>query len=304
MIRRHRRTWQTASLLYARSLDLAVLTLIGKQLTRCTAPLVYEILDIHPALTRQGLRSRLLRWLERRVLRRCRLLVVSSPAFIENYFRPRQRFSGQSFLLENKWPQAQMARLPTKLPCELDDLGPRWTIGWFGNIRCPESLHILTEVADRLSDRVTIYLRGCVTLIGKETLMNAIRHRQNMIFEGEYLAPDDLPDIYSRVHFNWCIDLCDGDNSRWLLPNRLYEGGYFGIPALAVSDHETGRVVRQRHLGVSLDNPLTESLCDMLLKMSCDQYVQMRYGIESLPKSQFVDTGDMVRLVAMAVPTA
>ncbi len=301
VFRAHRSLWQSASLVYARNLDLALLALIGKAVTRCRAPLAYEVLDIHPVLTKQGIRGVLMRWMERRVLARSRILIVSSPAFLRNYFQPVQHYQGESFLLENKWPSQKMATLTRKLPCEFTEPHPKWTIGWFGNIRCLQSLEILTELADALPDRVSIYIRGCATLLGQQKLLDVIRDRENMVFEGEYFAPFELPEIYSKVHFNWCVDLGDGDNSRWLLPNRLYEGGYFGIPALALTSHETGRIVAQQQLGITLESPVTEHLRTVLSSMTRDQYMRLRGRIESMPVTQFVDDGEMGNLMQIAL---
>ncbi len=293
----HRRPWRSASVLYARNLDMALLALIGKAITRCPASFVYEILDIHPATTKPGIRGVFLRWLERRVLNRSQLLVVSSPAFLQNYFHPVQGFTGKSFVLENKWPSEEMSNLPREIPCELNGAEPKWTIGWFGNIRCPKSLELLTELADALPERVRIYIRGCASLMGKQKLMDVIRDRENMVFEGEYCAPRELPAIYSNVHFNWCVDLCGGKNSLWLLPNRMYEGGYFGIPALAIAGYETGRIVRQRKLGISLDGPDVEELGEILSNMTREDYERLRRRIQSLPVANFVDHGDLAQLM-------
>ena len=57
-------------------------------------------------------------------------------------------------------------------------------------------------------------MQGCDTLLLNGDLQQAASDHFNMIFAGEYDAPADLPEIYSRVHFNWCVDLSDGDNSR------------------------------------------------------------------------------------------
>ena len=186
----NRRSWRAATMLYVRNLDLALLTLLGKAMTRCRAPLVFEVLDVHPELAKRGTRAVLLRWLERRVLNRCELLVVSSPAFLKNYFHPIQGYTGRTFLLENKWPCENFCADDRKLAYELNDHQPVWTIGWFGNLRCPRSLDILTELADALPDRVKIYMRGCASLLGEQLLANAIGNRPNMFFEGEYRAPE------------------------------------------------------------------------------------------------------------------
>ena len=295
---RKRCVWRKATVVYARNLDLALLALIGKLLTRCQAPLVYEVLDIHPILTRRDMRGAMMRWLERRVLRRCDLLVVSSPAYLRSYFHPVQGFQGTTFLLENKRAPASTVDENRNLQYQVADRQPVWTIGWFGNLRCQRTLDILTEVADGLPDRVKIYMRGCASLLGEEKLNAAIDGRANMVFAGEYDAPDELVTIYSQVHFNWCGDFSDGVNSAWLLPNRIYEGGYFGIPAIAIAGHETGRIVDERRLGISLAAPFANGLKELLLNMDRDEYVRLRESIEAQPASNLVTTDDMARLTS------
>ena len=47
----------------------------------------------------------------------------------------------------------------------------------------------------------------------------------DLSFLGPYAWPGDLPDIYGGVDVAWLIDRYQaGQNSDWLLPNRLYEG--------------------------------------------------------------------------------
>jgi len=301
----HRRTWQDATLVYARNLDLAILALVGKSLTRCRAPLVFEVLDIHPLLAKRTIQGALLRWVERRVLNRCQLLVVSSPAYLREYFDRWQRFQGKTFVLENKWPHDDSFPKTRRLDCSLTTAAtekPRWTIGWFGNIRCPKSLEILRQLAEALPDQVAIYLRGCPSLLGEGVLERAIRGRDNMSFSGEYSAPEDLPAIYAKVHFNWCGDFSDGENSRWLLPNRVYEGGYLGVPALAVEGHETGRIVKERDLGITVDEPYADNLKQYLLALDHEQYSSMRRRIESQPEQHFVDHRDLAQLLNSVAP--
>src|SRR6185437_12819773 len=77
-------------------------------------------------------------------------------------------------------------------------------------------------------------------------------------FGGPY-RPKDLPSLYGELHFNWSVDYFqDEGNSRWLLPNRLYEGGRFGVPPIARADSETGRWLKARGLGVVQDDPPAE----------------------------------------------
>jgi succinoglycan biosynthesis protein ExoL len=118
-----------------------------------------------------------------------------------------------------------------------------------------------------------------------------------MRYDGEYVAPEDLARIYTDIHFNWCVDLCGDDNSRWLLPNRLYEGGYFGIPAVAMSGHEAGKVVRERRWGVVLEPPILRALQHYLETLTPEKYGALRSGIEAMPVSDFVDLGEVCMMV-------
>lgn len=310
-IRRHRSAWRRATIIYARNLDLALLGWLARVVTRCRAPLVYEVLDIHPVLLSSGLKGRFARWLERRILRRCRLLVISSPAFAECYFEKRQGYTGPTFLLENKWPREGIfaERMCVSLPYDADS--PVWTIGWFGNLRCERSLRLLVDLADALPNRVRISLRGCASYMGEERLRASIAGRTNIEFGGEYVAPDDLPDLYRQIHWNWCADFSGGENGRWLIPNRIYEGGFFGVPALAVAGHYTGRLVQERRLGVALGTPpssglsswepshseLLDALVRLLTGTTPAEYRQLRRTIEEQPIDAFVDTGDLDRMI-------
>ena len=65
-------------------------------------PLVLELADIQPAMTGSGLVSKILRAIERAVLKRSALLVTTSPGFVREYFLPVQGYTGEIFLLENK----------------------------------------------------------------------------------------------------------------------------------------------------------------------------------------------------------
>ena len=78
---------------------------------------------------------------------------------------------------------------------------------------------------------------------------------------GPTCRSSDLETLYREVDFAWALDLEHTDhNSRWLMPCRFYEAGYFGVPCLAVRDFEVGTVVEQHGIGWTFDEPLEERL--------------------------------------------
>jgi succinoglycan biosynthesis protein ExoL len=81
------------------------------------ARLVYECLDIHRTLLGRGVADRAIQAVEARLLRAIDLLVVSSPAFLQEYFDRRRTLTAPRLLVENKvlaigggialWPTAR-----------------------------------------------------------------------------------------------------------------------------------------------------------------------------------------------------
>jgi len=291
VLTRHRAELRRADVFYARNIDMAALALAAKWLSGAAAPLVYEVLDVQRVFVGRGLVSRLFRWAERRVLARADLLVVSSPAFLAEYFQPVQGYRGRSFLLENKvsFAQAQAAARPAAG----EPPAGKWVIGWFGTLRCTKSLSMLCEIAAALPQSVEIYLRGVPTETGLDYFQQAIAGHPNMIYGGEYRNPDDLAQMYGRVHLTWAFDYLDeGTNSKWLLPNRLYEGGCYGAVALAAAGTETGAKVRELGLGYAFETPVAENVIAFLRRYSMERYRARRAHVLGLPEDTFCDRHD------------
>lgn len=79
-----------------------------------------------------------------------------------------------------------------------------------------------------------------------------------MRFGGPY-AQTDLASVYGTCDFTWAIDYSQrGQNSDWLLPNRIYEGTYYNSPAIAVAGTETASWLKSRKAGILLGDPKAE----------------------------------------------
>ncbi|HEY9538076.1 MAG TPA: glycosyltransferase [Kiloniellaceae bacterium] len=304
---RHRRALREADFFYARNIDMCALALAGKRLSGARAPLIYEVLDVQRVFLGSGPVSRLFRWAERQLLKRSDLLVVSSPGFDRHYFRSVQGYRGRLFLLENKISFAQASAVARPRPDVAAAGAPpaapqKWVIGWFGTLRCRKSLAMLCRIAAALPDKVEIYLRGVPTETGLEAFQRAIADHPNMIYGGEYRNPHDLAEIYGRVHLTWAFDFLDeGANSDWLLPNRLYEGGYFGSVALASEHTQTGAKVRELGLGYTVGPPEVDNLVAFLRRYSAEEHLARRAHILSLPLEEFCDLQDTRRLCELVL---
>lgn len=296
-ILRHAGALRRARLIYARNIDMAALALAAKRLSGSKAPLAYEVLDVQRAFLREDAVGRGLRAAERRVLAGADCLVVSAPAFVTRYFEPVQHYAGPWRLLENKIPASRIAAAPARFeraPGHPPLDGPV-VIGWFGVLRCARSLDMLEEIAIRCGARVRVVLRGkpAPEDISQERLRRAQAAAPNLVYEGPYASPDDLADLYSGVHYTWALDYQDaGANSDWLLPNRLYEGGYFGAPTLARAQTEVGRRVVEEGLGLALPEPAVEAACDLVARFDPEAYGRDRAALLARSPDAFVDTDD------------
>jgi succinoglycan biosynthesis protein ExoL len=294
---RHRDRLADCGVVYAVNTDNALLSLLGMFLSGRRVPLVLELADIQPAMTGTGIRSRIFRWVERLVLDRTALLVTTSPGFVREYFHPVQQFRGEVFMLENKvypsdglGPVADAETVPAQG-------GRPWVIGCFGAFRCRRSLELMRELCDCLPGRVRFILRGypAGTIAGE--FHGLIENHPLIEFGGAYSYPDDLAAMYSGVDFNWAFDESDpGGNSAWLLPNRIYEGALFGVPAIAADATETGNWIRDRGLGWTFGEPLGGSLAAFFQSLETRDWTGLRRNCLAHPRRDFTGEDDYAAL--------
>lgn len=297
---RRRRALRGADVLLARNLDMALLALLGRWASGSRAPLVYQCLDIHGLFARRGPLAVLARRAEAMVLRRTHRLVLSSPRFLEAHFGPVHDWQGETQVIENRifWPGPP----PPRPAAALRNPGPL-RVGWVGTLRCPRTLALLAETADRMGPRVQIVLRGVVHGHQLPNFGKVISARPNMHYDGPYAYPEGLAQAYAGLDCVWAQDLWQrGGNSDWLLPNRLYEAGYFGCPSIAVAGTETACVVRGRALGLVIP----EARADMLvpvLEAGHTALGQLRRGLLARPDDAFcLTTDEIARMLDLPAP--
>jgi succinoglycan biosynthesis protein ExoL len=261
-------------------------------------PIVYECLDIHRLVLRNDFVGRTLRGAERHLARDVKLLVTSSPAFVANYFEPFGQVAAPIELVENKYFDVA--------PVAADDLAnagnpeaPPWRIGWFGALRCRRSLELLAGFTRRQGGRFEVVLRGRPALSEFPDFHGFVEAEPWLSFRGPYRNPEDMAAIYREVHFSWAIDFFEhGQNSEWLLPNRLYEGCRFGAVPISMASTETGRFLKHQDIGVLLSEATPEGLEAMLCKMDPDRFRGLKSRVMARnPRTWSYDRGDCMAFV-------
>jgi len=279
----------------ARMLEALAIAAVARRLSGHRGRFVYECLDVHRALLGKGAGSRAMRAIERALIRGTDLLVVSSPAFLREYFEPVQGVGSAiplpTLLVENKVlelaPPEEIWSAPPLAA------GPPWRIGWLGAIRCRKSLAILSDLATRRPDLVEVRIHGRPAYTEFDNFDIQVTWLPNLRFGGAYTAAD-LPQLYGEVHFAWAIDFMEeGLNSSWLLPNRLYEASRYGAVPIALADVETGRYLARQGFGLRLNDP--GELEVALARLTPRAYGALRRQVARTPAKAFVAGPDDCR---------
>lgn len=292
------------AVIIARNLEMLALARRVAPTFQPRPAIVYECLDIHRLMLGRGAVPTTLRAVERRLVADTALLVTSSPAFLREYFELHGQVDAPAALLENKVLRLESGRMeqPTRTAADRP-----LTIGWFGALRCRRSLAVLKALAERMDGAVEIVLRGRPAYREIPDFDEQVRDAPHLRFEGAYRT-EDLATHYAEVDFCWAIDFFEaGQNSEWLLPNRLYESGAHGVPAIARAGTETARFLEARHIGIVLDEVSTDALATRFSALTDEELEALKMRQRAVDPSTWTygieDCRAFVRRLQSLAPT-
>ncbi|PKP80143.1 MAG: glycosyl transferase [Alphaproteobacteria bacterium HGW-Alphaproteobacteria-18] len=288
----------SADVIYARNLDMLACAFLAKRHAKLATPVIYECLDIHRLLCRKDIIGMGLRALEGALLKRSKALVVSSPAFLTEHFDRYYPGAAQAHLVENRL--SGQASYGARAPAGSGQAPGHIRLGWVGNLRCHRSLDLLCQVADRFGPQVEVRLHGVPALTEIPDFEAKVAARSNMSYHGRYRSPEDLPEIYAGLDIVWSGDFMEaGLNSSWLLPNRIYEGGYYCVPPIAPSNTETARWILRNACGFILDEPLDSTLPDLIAGLLLDPAPVSAFSqtLADLPDETFIQPNGFLRQI-------
>lgn len=261
----------------ARNLEMLALAQRARSAFSSSAPIVYECLDIHRLALREDFVGKGLRGAERLLGRNVGLLLTSSPAFVKHYFERFGQIDAPIELIENKLLELEPRTdaLPSPAPA-----GEPWRIGWFGALRCRKSLDLLADFTRRMEGRFEVVLRGRPALSEFPVFHGFVESEPHLTFKGAYRNPEDMADIYAQAHFAWAIDFFEeGQNSTWLLPNRLYEGCRFGTVPIAMAGTVTASFLERHKIGLVLSEPSVAALTEALAGMTTEWFAALHEAV-------------------------
>lgn len=290
----HRRDFSNVMLLTGRNIDMLSLVVFCRILFAPRGSIVvYECLDIHRAFTDRTVKASLFRLAERMLLKKVDVILISSPYYLINYFFPVQKYSAETFLLENKlyFGQGDIPPRPGSdefLPAE------RIRIGFVGKFKCQVSFELFLKVAETYRDIFEMHVYGYIP--SSINGASRIQEHENIKDFGRYRYPDDLRRIYTALDAVWVADLWrPGGNSDWALANRLYEASYFGCPSVSVAGLATADFIVQKKIGYVVENASLETVGRLIRDLHANGTQEMRRQILEHDPRDFVQTEDDIK---------
>lgn len=250
------------------------------------ARLVYELLDIHGIMLGGGAVHRMLRRIEAALMRRASMVVISSPAFAAHYLRAFGQPEIPTLLIENKpFARAAVPDEAARARRGLAEGGPL-VVGWFGMLRCAWSLETLDRVTRADPGRFRVVLRGRPALDVMPDFHAVIDANPDLDYLGPYRWPDDLGAIYGAIDVAWLIDRYQaGQNSDWLLPNRLYEGCLNGAVPVVLAGTEVARRIDAWGCGFEVAAPDPEAVAAALGTIDAPRLARARAAVAAIPRA-------------------
>ena len=283
-------------LVYAFGLDMLLLGWIVT--LGISKGLVYEVGDIREVLLGQGLKHKFFRLLERFLLNRTSLLVITSKAYLDEYYYKIQGLSRiNHIVIENKLDRNWLINLAPK---EKETEGSSGLIiGYFGVLRCMRSWEILKTAAEKSGGVFQVYLRG----ISRDINLQVEANHELVTYAGPYLAPDDLPAIYGKVNLVWACYPYQGNkagNWQWAKTVRFYESCYFKKPLIVQAGTEDSKLVEKYDLGLIVDmNEGVEKVVHQVLAITRSDLERWKKNMDNVPPEVYLYTDEHDRLAEL-----
>jgi len=277
-----------AEVIYTFGLDVLLLGWLSKFCLRRNIKIVYEVGDIREILLGEYFYSRLFRLIERVMLKRIDLLVATSEAYVTGYYVGIQGLHNIKYhVIENK---LDIDRIPNNVQVHKFNKDNVIRIGYFGIIRCRRSWEILKKAVSLSNGRIRLYVRGIP--MGIENFEQEAEATPYVTYNGSYVYPDDLVDMYRQIDVSWIAHYHGKSNLLWSRVNRFYEACFFNKPMLAQYGTEDAKVVSELEIGLCLDLNDVDGAVDRILCITKSDIKQWGKNIFNVAEDIYLYTDE------------
>ena len=293
-MRKLRPAIRRSQLVYAFNTDLALTALIaGLGLGK---PIVLEVRDIREIQVARGLKGRIVRSIDKFVVERCRLLIVSSSGYYR-YFRDWLKTSTRSLVIENKVEpfRAVEGRGDESPAAEgVPFLDRPLRIGYFSRLRDQWSLDFLECLIGLSNGRFKVVVAGVPKIHDFDRFLE---RTPGIEYRGQYRHPEDLPELYGNVDM---ILACYPAviPHGWSQSTRYYESCFFRKPLIVRAGTRDAEEVERHQIGFIIGERRPEDAAKEVSAITADDWFRWRAHMAGLPPHVYLHTREADDLAA------
>ncbi len=299
-----RTMWQIRSalrrcdLVYVFGADLALSTYCaGLGLGR---PIAMEAMDITTIQVAEGLKGRIVRAIDRFIVKRCRLLVVLTAEYYR-YFHDRLGVNTPSLIIESKVerPRAAAGRgatatNPGSRRKDIPLVNRPLRIGYFSLVRDQWSLDVLARLVGGSKGKFQAVIAGTVSPRIRR-FDKFLSKNPEIEYQGAYRYPDDLPALYGSVDLVMAcypplVPYC------WSRSSRFYESAFYGCPLIVRAGSSDAAEVAQHQIGLVVKHSSPDDAAKEIGAITAADWVHWRDNVASLPSHLYCHTTEAEEL--------
>jgi len=221
----------------------------------------HQVRDLHRLQLIDSPVARLVQAMERVLVRKVDLLIISSQGFYDAYYK--MFYGGEKVLLENMPPRATWEGFKPLSP-------PIFTVGFVGIMRYADSIFKLIDVIDSVNTCDTPI--RCAFFGGHmgdllERARDRVRDPGIFLFEGVFDYAADIKRIYSKISVVYAVYDKDDPNCMLAMPTKYYEAILSKTPILVAKNTHIAKVVEELGIGIGVDvndDSLSQALTDAI----------------------------------------
>ena len=250
---------------------------------------IYEISDLMELMISNQLLSRLLVWMDRKIVKHSILSVYTSEGFVQ-FLNPKGAQPEKTVVLPNKLNAYCRTRpLTNKRSADINHL----RFGFTGAIRTETIYHLIKAIGEGGKHEVHLYGLFTDEHNGKYSIRSLVDRYKNVFYHGPFKNPDDLPEIYSHIDIVLCYYL-SSRNDLYLEPNKLYEAIYYDCPIVVADDTFVGRKVKQLNIGYTISQGDTASLKAFVASINQTGFDEKVAAIKGINKDECIDYPELL----------
>jgi succinoglycan biosynthesis protein ExoL len=278
--------------IYCSGMDMAFLAVLSN--FGYNKPIIQEIGDIREAQVSENIKGRIIRVIDKFILKKCAILVTTTQSFYEEYYKKRLRTKIINIVIENKLENQQFGTVKQSNK----NLEFPIKIGYFGLLRDEWSLKVLYFLIKTYPSKFKLLLAG-IPFDKTEQLLSDLKLLDGVDYFGSYNSPNDLPTLYNSVDMVWSCypPIRDEDwNLKWARPNRFYESCYFQKPTFTREGCQDSFDVKKFNIGKIIKGEEINDVVNEILAIKLGEVIKWSSNMRKLPPSIYTYTKESVVL--------